>query len=238
VLILRFCGTRGYIEESSALHRMHSALLLIHEGKRLLLDAGESWCGRLDDLRADWIAITHAHPDHAFGLKNGAGVPVYATRRTRALLGQFPVTFRVIEPGREFRPGPFRVRAYDVVHSIRTPAVGFRVRVAGITLVYNPDVISIPAEDRVLRGVDVYIGDGATLTRPIVRRRGNSLFGHTTIRAQLGWCKRHDIRRAYFVHCGKQLVEMNARELQRRVDELAGPFITSIVARDGMIVRL
>lgn len=236
-LTLRFCGTRGYIEESNPLHRMHSALLLIYGGKRLLLDAGESWTGKLDRLKPDWIAITHAHPDHAFALKGGTNAPTYVTRQTHALLRDYPVPFRIIEPGRAFRAGPFRVEAYDVVHSIRAPAVGFRIRVAGKTIVYNPDIVSIPDEARVLSGVDIYVGDGATLTRPLVRRRGDALFGHTTVRAQLGWCTRHTIPRAYIVHCGKQLVEMEPTKLQQRVDALAGPDMRAVVTHDGMEVR-
>ncbi|HUU67923.1 MAG TPA: MBL fold metallo-hydrolase, partial [Planctomycetota bacterium] len=58
-----FCGTRGYIEESNPLHVMHSACLLIYRGKRLLLDFGENWTGRLHELAPHWIGITHAHPD-------------------------------------------------------------------------------------------------------------------------------------------------------------------------------
>ena len=234
-----FLGTRGYIEESSPLHAMHSALMLSCRGKRLLLDAGETWTGRLRRLRPDWIAITHAHPDHSFALKGGCDVPVYVSEESRALLAAAPVKqFRVFDAGQTLRLGPFTVRPYDVIHSIRAPAVGFRVRADGVTLVYNPDLISIPDEEHMLRGVDVYIGDGASLTRPLVRRRGEALFGHTTVRAQLGWCKRHAIPRAYIVHCGKQLVEMDPRELQRRVQELAGPAVRATVARDGQRVRL
>ena len=236
---IQFCGTRGYIEEQSPLHRMHSAQLLVYGGKRLLLDAGQDWAGRLAALKPDWIAITHAHPDHAFALADAPDVPVYVTQETHELLSRYAVRqFRVIEPWQEFRPGPFRVRAYRVVHSIRCPAVGFRVRFGGKTIAYNPDVISIPQESKVLRGVDIYIGDGATLTRPLVRRRGDVLFGHTTVRAQLEWCRRNRIPRAYIVHCGKQLVQMAPDELQSRIDDLAGSTVRATVAYDGMAVRL
>lgn len=217
---------------------MHSALMLIARGKRLLLDAGETWSGKLASLAPDWIAITHAHPDHSFGLTEQTDVPVYVSQESRELLARYPIRrFRVFDDGETLRLGPFRVRPYDVVHSIRAPAVGFRVSADGTTLAYNPDVVSIAEERRALRGVDVYVGDGATLTRPMVRRRGDVLFGHTTVRAQLNWCRRNGIKRAYIVHCGKQLVEMNAAELQRRVDELAGPEVRAIVARDGLRVE-
>ena len=41
--LLRFCGTRGSIEEASRRHRMHSALLIGYQEKRLLLDARRSF---------------------------------------------------------------------------------------------------------------------------------------------------------------------------------------------------
>lgn len=217
---------------------MHSAVMLSCAGKRLLLDAGSTWTGHLSALHPDWIAITHAHPDHAFALEEGTGVPVYVSAKSYELLKHYPVkNFRVFEPDEELRIGPFRVRPYEVVHSIRAPAVGFRIRAGATTIAYNPDIISIVKEHRVLAGVDVYIGDGASLTHPIVRRRGDALFGHTTVRAQLNWCKRYAIRRAYIVHCGKQLVQMQPAALQDRVDELAGPDLRATVAHDGMRVR-
>lgn len=238
-LVLKFLGTRGYIEESSPEHRMHSALLLSLSGKRLLLDAGETWKGHLRRLRPDWIAITHAHPDHAFGLAEGTDVPVYVSAESRELLKHFPVRrFSVFDAGDQLRLGHFRIEPYDVIHSIRAPAVGFRIRAAGVTVVYNPDIISIVEEARVLRGVDVYIGDGASLTRPLVRRRGDAIFGHTTVRAQLNWCKKHHIPRAFVVHCGKQLVQMDPAELERRVADLGGETVRTCVAWDGKRVRL
>ena len=235
----RFCGTRGYIEESSRLHRMHSALLICAHGKRLLLDAGANWAGRLRGLGPDWIAITHAHPDHAFGLREGTDCPVYVTRESHELLKRFPVKeFRIMKQRSTYRLGPFRIMAYPVVHSIRAPAVGFRIRADHMTAVYNPDLIEIQDAPAILRHVDLYIGDGAAFARPIIRRRGRARFGHTTIRKQLEWCKQFGIERAVFVHCGKGVVELDARSAQRRVDELAEGRIDAIIARDGMELNL
>ncbi len=128
--------------------------------------------------------------------------------------------------------------AYPVVHSIRAPAVGLRVRADHLTALYNPDLIEIKDAEEILSGVDLYIGNGATLTRPIIRRRGRTRFGHTTIRVQLEWCKRFGIDRAVFVHCGKGVVEMAPRLAQRRVNDLAEGRVEAIIARDGMELRL
>lgn len=238
-LRIAFLGTRGYIEESSRLHRMHSAVLLECEGKRLLLDAGQTWTGRLHELSPDWIAITHAHPDHSFALAEGTRVPVYVSAESYELLKHYPVkSFRIFDAGDVIRLGPFRVRPYDVVHSIRAPAVGFKIHASQTTFVYNPDIISILQEAAVLRGVGLYIGDGASLTRPLVRRRGTLLFGHTTVRAQLKWCARNHVPRAVITHCGKQIVEMGARELERQLCALTPPGVGVCVAYDGLTLRL
>jgi ribonuclease BN (tRNA processing enzyme) len=237
-LKITFLGTKGYIEESSRLHRMHSAVLLECAGKRLLLDAGQTWAGRLSRVRPDWIAITHAHPDHSFGLAEGTAAPVYVSAESYERLKRYPVKrFRVFDAGDLIRLGPFRVRPYDVIHSIRAPAVGFRIHASRTSLVYNPDVISIPDEADVLRNVALYIGDGASLTRPLVRRRGPLLFGHTTVRAQLKWCERHRIPRAYITHCGKQIVEMNPAEGRRRIAAIAPPGVHITIAHDGLTSR-
>jgi glyoxylase-like metal-dependent hydrolase (beta-lactamase superfamily II) len=109
-------------------------LLITYHGKRLLLDAGENWAGRIGELEPDGIAITHAHPDHAFGLRDGTERPVYAMQETCAILARFELRrLRVMIPGVAYRLGPFRILAYRVVHSIRAPAVGFRIRVGRST---------------------------------------------------------------------------------------------------------
>jgi phosphoribosyl 1,2-cyclic phosphodiesterase len=236
--VLRFCGTRGFVEESSRRHRMHSALLIVYRGKRLLLDAGANWAGRLGELDPNWIALTHAHPDHAFGLRGGTHRPVYVTEETRALLAHFPVPFRIVKPTVVYRLGPFGLCAYRVVHSIRAPAVGFRIRVGGATAVYNPDLVEIENPAAALTGVDLYIGDGASLTRPIVRRRGAERFGHTSIRMQLDWCAAFGIRRAVFTHCGRGLIRLDVRELRRQIAVLAAGRLEVAVAEDGMELRL
>ena len=37
-----------------------------------MIDCGKNWLRRLRHLNPDAIVVTHAHPDHAFGLKSGS----------------------------------------------------------------------------------------------------------------------------------------------------------------------
>jgi hypothetical protein len=89
----------------------------------------------------------------------------------------------------------------------------------------------------VLAGVDLYIGDGATVTRPIIRRRNQVRIGHTPIRIQLDWCRANGVRRAVFTHCGSQIVGGDERVLGavvRRLGRERG--VEAWIAYDGMKV--
>jgi glyoxylase-like metal-dependent hydrolase (beta-lactamase superfamily II) len=83
---LRFLGTRGEIEARTRRHYRHSSLAVAYRGRELIVDCGLDWQGTIARLRPKAIVLTHAHLDHAGGLRNGAPCPVYATDETwRAL---------------------------------------------------------------------------------------------------------------------------------------------------------
>jgi glyoxylase-like metal-dependent hydrolase (beta-lactamase superfamily II) len=76
---LTFLGTRGNIDARTRRHRMHSSMKVSYYDTEVVVDCGEDWLGEVDGWDVDEIVVTHAHPDHAFGLKEGAPCPVYAT---------------------------------------------------------------------------------------------------------------------------------------------------------------
>ena len=55
-----------------------------------MLDCGADWLGRVVRLRPSAIVLTHAHPDHAAGLTDGAPCPVYATAETWDRIRRLP----------------------------------------------------------------------------------------------------------------------------------------------------
>ncbi len=69
------------------------------------------------------------------------------------------------------------------------PAVCFKVSRGGFTLVYAPDVLSIPDRENFLKAVDLYIGDGSSLTRDIIRKKDDKLIGHASMLGQLRWAE-------------------------------------------------
>jgi phosphoribosyl 1,2-cyclic phosphodiesterase len=182
------------------------------------------------------IILTHAHPDHAFGLKRGAPCPVYATPETWALISRFPVRDRrLIQPCKPLRLGPLAFEAFSVDHSLRAPAVGYRVRERRRAFFYVPDVAALPERHEALHDIALYIGDGATIRRSMVRKRDGVLTGHAPITTQLDWCEAEGVRRAIFTHCGSPIVRGNAREMSALVHELGRDrSIDARIAHDGL----
>ncbi len=232
---LTFLGTRGEVEIRSRLHRRHSALLVRRNGARIMIDCGADWLGQLDTIAPTAVVLTHAHPDHAAGLAAGAPCPVYATAETLDLLRRFPIRdWRRLPVRKSMTIGGIRFKAFPVQHSIRAPAVGYRVSAQGACFFYLPDVAGFPRGSEALRRVDVYIGDGATIRRSMVRHKGGTLIGHAPITIQLGWCERAGICHAIFTHCGSPVVRGDGRTLNalvRRLGHECG--INARLASDG-----
>jgi hypothetical protein len=87
--------------------------------------------------------------------------------------------------------------------------------------------------------VQVYIGDGATLTRSFVRKRADALIGHAPVRTQLGWCAKEAVARAIITHCGSEIVLSNERKLAMELRALAAERgMEARIAHDGMVLTL
>jgi hypothetical protein len=122
-----------------------------------------------------------------------------------------------------------------VQHSLRCPAVGYRIAVGQAALFYLPDVAAIPGHREVLAGSALFVGDGATITRPLLRRHDGVLLGHAPIRTQLGWCRDAGVCRAVFTHCGSEIVGGDERRLGAKVRALARECgVSARIAYDGL----
>ena len=78
---ITFLGTRSDIEARSRRHRRHTAVMIHHGGRRVMVDWVADWLRRVAALAPDAIVLTHAHPDHAAGLRAGVPCPVHAAPR-------------------------------------------------------------------------------------------------------------------------------------------------------------
>jgi phosphoribosyl 1,2-cyclic phosphodiesterase len=205
-----------------------------------MIDCGADWLGALPRVAPTAIILTHGHPDHAFGLASGAPCPVYAGAETWSLIARYPIDARrVVEPRRPFAIGGVRFEAFTVQHSLRAPAVGYRVSAGRASFFYVPDLAAIPEQRAALRGIDLYIGDGATVVRSMVRVKDHSLIGHAPISAQLGWCEAEGVTRAMFTHCGSGIVKGDTRRIAARVRALGQEHgVDARLAYDGLTLAL
>jgi phosphoribosyl 1,2-cyclic phosphodiesterase len=193
---------------------------------------GSGGCRASRRRRCCW---THAHPDHAAGLRAGCPWPVYASEETWAALRVYPLGERVlVRPRQELRIAGMRVEAFRLEHSLRAPAVGYRIAAGRATIFYAPDVVAVPELAEALAGVSVYVGDGAAIVRSIVRYRDGTPIGHASVRAQLDWCAGHGVGRAVFTHCGSEILRDEAAAAARVAALGAERGVQARIASDGL----
>lgn len=239
---LKFLGTRGETKRRSLLHHKHSSLLVSYRSAHIMIDCGYDWLGKVGPRSGTAaphpgaILVTHAHPDHAWGLKEGAPCPVWASAATWGVISGYPIRDpRLAEPEKTYEHRGIAFASFPVEHSTRAPANGWRITAGRRSLFYIPDVVYIINRDAALAGVDLYIGDGATLTRSFVRKRGETLIGHAPVRTQLIWCMKEKVPRAIFTHCGTEIVDGDEQAIGAQVDAMAAERgVRAVVARDGM----
>lgn len=237
---ITFLGTRGYIDASTRRHKRHTSTLITHNRVRLLIDCGLDWLNKIDYLKKTYkptaLFITHAHPDHAWGLKNGAPCPVYATKASWQIMAKYPIEKKqVVSPRRAVTIDGIAVQTFSVVHSIRAPAVGYRITAGNKTIFCVHDLVYIENRKKALKDIDLYIGDGATIKRPLIRKRDGILIGHSPISTQLTWCKKEGVPRAIFTHCGSAIVEGDGRTMRAKVQALGKERGVEVqIAYDGL----
>jgi len=237
---LTFLGTRGEIDARTRRHRMHTSLLVSYRNARVMIDCGLDWLGKIERLGPSAIVLTHAHPDHAWGLRNGAPCPVHAPEKTWKSLQHFAVKDRrVIKERMPKKICGITFEAFPVEHSILAPAVGYRVTAGGARIFYSPDLVFIHERAAALKGVEIYIGDGATVTQSFIRRRGKILIGHTPVRTQLTWCEKEGVDRAIITHCGSEIVTGDERQMMAKLRAMGTERGVEVkVAYDGMKLTL
>jgi phosphoribosyl 1,2-cyclic phosphodiesterase len=191
--------------------------------KRLMIDCGEDWNGKIGSLRPHALLLTHAHPDHAGGLYKKVPCPVFGTKETKDRLPFDNIDdYHIVDDETPVSLMGFTVTPFAVAHSIRAPAVGYRVTAGRVSIFYVPDVVYIYNRSAALSGIRVYIGDGATIRRSMVRKQEDALIGHTPIQTQLTWCRKENVPRAIFTHLGREIVADTSGEAAAEIRQMAG----------------
>jgi phosphoribosyl 1,2-cyclic phosphodiesterase len=238
-LKLIFLGTRGNIDAKTTRHNRHSSILISYKKTKIIIDWGLDWLKKtkkLKEIHPNAIFITHAHPDHVQGLKNGCNFPVYATKESWKMIEKYPIQIKhTIKVKQKIKIGNLTIQVFPVIHSLTAPAVGYKVSAGKKTIFYVSDLISIIDQKKALKNVVIYIGDGASITRPIIRMHDKIPMGHTTIKNQIEWCSKEGIRKAIFTHCGSQIVKGDGRTLGAKIRAIGKAYGVNVkIAYDGM----
>jgi ribonuclease BN (tRNA processing enzyme) len=160
-----------------------SGYLLQHDGFNLWVDLGTGTLANLQRhvglLDVGAAVISHRHPDHLVDLypffyarlfhpERPAGLPLFAAPevldRVRALVSDQGAAdmarvfdHRMVEPGQEFRAGPFRVRTAPMYHPV--PTLGMRVEAGGKAVAYSADTGPTEELVQLARGADVLVSE-------------------------------------------------------------------------------
>jgi len=236
-LKLTFLGTRAHIEPEKRRHRMHTSTLVSYRGRNVMIDCGETWRGHLEAIGPDAIVLTHAHADHVGGLDPDLYCPIYGTEETLSAVARQGIDGRSLALRQHVLIEGIGFEAFPVVHSVRAPAVGYRINAGRTTIFYAPDVLEIPELAGAFADITAYVGDGSSVVRPIVRRAKPSgePIGHASIQTQLDWCREQGVRRMIVTHCGSGIVGADERVVGARVRALGRERGVEVdIAHDGM----
>jgi hypothetical protein len=163
---------------------------------------------------------------------------VYAPEKTWQELRHYPIKERrLIKERTPTKICGITFEAFPVEHSILSPAVGYRVSGGCARSFYAPDLIFIHERGAALDRVQIYIGDGAAVTRSFIRKRGKALIGHSPVRTQLTWCEKEGVPKAIITHCGSEIVTGDEREMSAKLRAIAVERHVEVrIAYDGMKV--
>ena len=237
---LTFLGTRGEIDARTRRHRMHTSLLVSYRSANVMIDCGLDWLGKLKRVRSQRDRA-HARASRSrVGIETGRAVSGVCAGKNVAGIEALP------DQG-----SPRDQRAYadenlwDHIRSV--PGRTFHSFAGGrISSERRARVHFLRAGSHLhsraqcsAEGVQLYIGDGATVTRSFIRKRGKALIGHSPVRTQLTWCQKEGVPRAIITHCGSEIVTGDEREISAKIRAMAAERRVDVrIAYDGMKLTL
>ncbi len=238
-----FLGTKGLIKEEGPGHRFHTSILYEYMGEKLLIDYGEMNQGNLDEIKPDYILVSHAHPDHLLGLNNKSVIVSEETEKVFSkLYKNFGIDIKSTFGSYEtFDLGPFKITSIPVLHSLEAPTYAFLISLGKKKVLHATDILKWHPGDKekYIKDLDLAIIDGSSLEETISRREGKvgEPSGHESIRAQLkNWYTPDRVKKIIITHLGKEPISIGDDELTAKVREMTK--VSIVIAKDGVVVDL
>jgi len=240
---LIFLGTLGEGVRKSHNRRRRSCILVDLEDVKFFLDCGLGNDDLVHKYQPDFILLTHAHPDHAWGIPADYEGLVVMSRETHERLkedGRLPNKVKVVKRNSKFTVKGIQFRFYPVSHSTKAPANLIIFRVGDKKICYAPDCFWIKGYTKVLNGVNLYIGDGSSIDKDLIRRCKvhNEPVGHWSIRKQMDILAKVDVPYIIFSHVGEQIQEIDDRRVLSMIRSFTKHDCVVELAHDGMEIDL
>jgi glyoxylase-like metal-dependent hydrolase (beta-lactamase superfamily II) len=213
--------------------RNYTATLFTLGNEHVLINAPKGIATMLGSrkLKPKYVFLEHIHEDVIGGLHELRGLkPIaFATKEVWEYLrrhyqglskqkGDFEKLYnferRVMPVGVTVKLNALTLRPLKVRHAKAgdPDAMGFRIGIGGTTVWHCSDVFDIPDKGEALRDVDIYIGDGAIMSRDIGKQ-------HASIKKQLEWAKEANIPKIFFTQVGH--VGRTHEDLNKELKDLA-----------------
>ena len=224
-----FIGTKGEIEEESVSHRLHTSTAF----DNLVIDWGTGHTEQeLEAYKPEAVLITHLHLDHYSAEALGKfALETYVPEE--CLKGELKASslINVWKGLNERWIAGFKVKPYPVLHSLNAPTVGYLLEKGGKRVFYSPDFLSLRKafHNEVFKGLDLWVSDGSSVFKPLIRRKDSSIYGHLSMAKTRDLAERYGVKNLIFTHLGKEAVSMGDERLKR---------LGFNVAKDGQVLQV
>ena len=235
---LVFLGTRANTSTTSNKHRYYISILIQENDTKILYDYGKGFTRDIWlKYNPDYLIISHVHPDHIAGLENLKegdldNTLIIGTRQVKQWIidHNIPIKkFKEIKRKSRFKLDNIKIETYPVEHSTVAPNILTKIYLKDKTIAIATDFLYARNIEDIVRDVDIWIGDGASISRDIVHRKNK--IGHMSIAHQLDICSKLKIPVAIF-SSGDEIITMDEQELQETLDMLSKG-VHVIIPSDG-----